>query len=279
MSASRAVGGDRLEAAARVGGELRRREPRGLALDGDHRQVVRHDVVQLARDPRSLLHRGLLAHALCHRLLRRVELGDHLRALARRLCQEHCSCNEEKWRHACRVSVTAVERCGGVEEERQQERDREEEAPPKHELAQRVQQHAERRQSDRRFGRSEQHQREERRGGGGQERESLRGDERNDRQHVHEDGHRRVVLLLEAEAVLVPGCVEARLERSRHAQDQRERKPAVAAREDAPGGLERAAAGLEHALALASKLHAGIVDVGTPVRVALLRHLRPHPGG
>ena len=56
--------GDRLEAAARVGRELRRREPCRLALDGDHRQVVRDDVVQLARDRGPLLHRRLLADAL-----------------------------------------------------------------------------------------------------------------------------------------------------------------------------------------------------------------------
>ena len=87
---------DRLEAAASVGGELGRRQPRRLALDRDHREMVRDDVVQLARDAGALLHRGLLAHALGHRLLRRVERGDRLRALARRLADEHRRGDEQE---------------------------------------------------------------------------------------------------------------------------------------------------------------------------------------
>ena len=59
---------DRLEAAASVGGQLRRREPGRLALHGDHRQVMRDDVVELARDrraPPSRLLATLSAIAAC----------------------------------------------------------------------------------------------------------------------------------------------------------------------------------------------------------------------
>ena len=56
----------------------RSRQAGRLGLDGDHRHVVRDDVVQLAGDARPLLHQRLVA-------LRLVALGDRLAALPARV--------------------------------------------------------------------------------------------------------------------------------------------------------------------------------------------------
>ena len=114
--------GDRLEATASVGRQLRRREPCRLALDGDHRQVMRDDVVQLARDRGSFLHRRLLADALLHRRLRLVERGHRLRPLAIRLAGEHGGDDEQERPDARQVHSAAVERDDRVDEEQEDER-------------------------------------------------------------------------------------------------------------------------------------------------------------
>ena len=81
-------GGNRLEAAAGVRGKLRRGQPCSLALDRDHRQMMRDDVMQLAGDAGALLHHRPCANALRHRLLGRVEGCDRLAALAHRLADD-----------------------------------------------------------------------------------------------------------------------------------------------------------------------------------------------
>ncbi len=98
---------DRLESSTSVGRQLRRGQASGLALDGDHREVMRNDVVQLARNPRPLLHRGLLAHAFRHRLLRCVERGDYLRALASGLGEEYRGDHEQERPNARRTRLAA----------------------------------------------------------------------------------------------------------------------------------------------------------------------------
>ena len=77
--------GDRFEPAAGVARELGRGQPRSLALDRDHRQVVRDDVVQLPGDARTLFHHRSRANALRHRLLRRIELRNREPPLPDRL--------------------------------------------------------------------------------------------------------------------------------------------------------------------------------------------------
>ena len=79
-------------------------------------------------------------------------------------------------------------------------------------------------------------------------------------------------LLLEGELADLVGRVEARLERRRQHEDERQGDAAVAAREQALGGGDQA-------LALPRKLHAFIVVARRAPRVARHRDLRSHPRG
>ena len=57
---------DGLELRAALLGQALDREARALGLDGDRRDVVRDDVVQVARDAGALLHRGLVLQRADH---------------------------------------------------------------------------------------------------------------------------------------------------------------------------------------------------------------------
>ena len=68
------------------------------------------DVVQLASDRGSLLHRRLLANALRHRRLRLVEGRHRLGLFAARLADEHRTNEEQERPDAREVHSAAVER-------------------------------------------------------------------------------------------------------------------------------------------------------------------------
>ena len=232
--------GDRLEPAAGVRREPWRRQSRGLALHRDHGEVVGDDVVQLAGDPGALLHRGLLALAHRHPLLRRGERVDDLRPPPRRLADDHRSDDEEEGHHAREPRGSAVERDGGVEEERQRERGAVHEAAAGNEVARQVEEHADRGDRQRRLPGAEQHEDAERGRAGREEREPGGDQERRDRQHVEGDGQRRVPLLLEREALVDVRGVDARLQRRDNGEGERQGDPAVPSREHTLRHDERA---------------------------------------
>jgi hypothetical protein len=263
---------DRLEAAARVGGQLGRGEPCGLALDGDHRQVVGHDVVQLARDAGPLFHRRLLAHALGHRELRRVELRDDLGALARRLADEHRGCHEQKRAAARQADAIGVQRSHRVDDEGHEQRSGDEEAAADDEVPHRVEQHAEARQRERRVVLAEDQERDEGRRCRSQERKAPRRRQRQHREHVQEDPGRAVARPFEGELTALVGCVDARLDRRSHSQQQCQRQAAVAAGEHLSGAGDEA-------FALPRKLHDAIVVGRARPRLTRPRDLRAHPTG
>ena len=279
VSASRAVAAIASKRAAGVVRELGRREPRRLALHRDHREMVRDDVVQLAGDAGALLHRGLLADALGHRLLRRVERGD----------RSPCACAidsptsiavaaRSKRPHAREPGVAAVERRHRVDEERQQQRRRDEQSAPDHELADRVEQHAERGERQRRLGL-----------GRGSEvaRASCRprpgtGTTTQPRSGSTARTLKRiaavlVACVLERELRLGVGSVEARLERRDHGEHEREGDAAVASREQAAAGVNHAPArGDRRSLSRASSM-TPLSSAGCASRLARACDLRPHP--
>ncbi len=78
---------DRLEVRAALLGQALGRETRALGLDGDRRDVVRDDVVQVACDARALPHRRLVLEGVDHRLTRLVALGERLAALPARVAE------------------------------------------------------------------------------------------------------------------------------------------------------------------------------------------------
>ena len=104
-------------------GEPRRRQPGRLGLDRDHRDVVRDDVVQLARDAGPLLHDHLVALRLGHCVPRRVPLGDRLAALPARVAQDLRADREHQQEEALERALLARGRERG-DEERQHEQHR-----------------------------------------------------------------------------------------------------------------------------------------------------------
>ncbi len=121
VSASRAVAAidlRRLPASGEFGGG----QPRGLALDRDHGQVVRHDVVQFAGDAGPFLHHRAGGDALRHRFLGRVERGYCDAALANGFADDECGDDEEERNDAAEGGCAAVERLGRVEHERREQR-------------------------------------------------------------------------------------------------------------------------------------------------------------
>ena len=230
------------------------------------------DVVQLARDTGSLLHRRLLALAQRHPLLRRGERGDDLRPSPGRLPDDHRRDDEQEGHDAREPGGAAVERDRSIDEERQRERGAVHEAATGNEVAGQVEEDADRGERQRRLPGGEQHEDAERCRAGGDEREPGGDEERRDRQHVEEDGQRRVALLLEREALVDVGRVDARLERRDDGEDERQGDPAVASREHALRDDERT-------LAVSDELHGGIVASLARLRVARDRDLPPPSHG
>ena len=198
------------------------------------------DVVQLARDPGALLHCGLLSLAHRHPLLRRGERVDDLRPPPRRLADDHRPDDEQEGHDAREPGGSAVERDGGVEEERQRERGTVHEAAAGDEIAGQVEEDADRGERQRRLPGAEQHEDAERGRAGREEREPGGDEERRDREHVECDCQGRVSLLLEREALVDVGGVDARLERRDDREHERQGDPAVPSREHALRHDERA---------------------------------------
>jgi hypothetical protein len=264
---------DRLEAAARVGRELRGGEPRGLGLNRDYRQVVGDDVVQLTRDPRTLLHRRLTPDALCHRLLCGVELGHDLGALARRLADEHRGDDQHQRGAARQADAAAVHWSRGMDDEGDEQRRGDEEPAPNDEVPDGVEQDPEARQRERRVGVGEDGEGDEARPCRGQKRKPLCGQQRHDREHVPEDGGCAVPLsAVERELARSVRSVEARLDGSSHSEEQCEREAAVTAREQPPRLREQA-------FAVPGELHDAIVVGRTRARLPPRRDLPAHPAG
>ena len=76
------------------------REARALGLHGDRRDVVRDDVVQVARNASALLHRCPVLKRVDHRFPCLVPFGERLTALATRITERLCRHDDHEQQHA-----------------------------------------------------------------------------------------------------------------------------------------------------------------------------------
>ena len=110
---------DRLEVRAALLRQALDRQAGALGLDGDRRDVVSDDVVQVAGDACALAHRGLVLQRVDHRLPRLVALGERLAALAARVAERCRRDDDHQEQHAGEAGVRARERLDRVHEERE----------------------------------------------------------------------------------------------------------------------------------------------------------------